>query len=172
VTIQYLFGILACSDHKEWAVRDCNAYMHKNNMVKIKDAMKIPGLAECLAELNEVGERGDLIVQRSNGDIEKGWSVVNTSYDCLIVNEKINEWTINMTNGTVQKYVPLRWFLDSRVPVSHEHVKRSIDVLTKGVYKNDYFKQLEHSMEAKDVVELPCIGKAILNGQVVRALFP
>ena len=175
VTIQQVFVIIACADHRPWAVRDCNAHMHKNKYVKFKDA-KTAGLAEFLAELKE--QEGEFLIQRSNGAREMGWKLVDDWANYLVFSDDQKEWTVHLTNDTVHKYIPIRWFLDPEVlaafsPDFCKHVNTAIDVLTKGVYLTDYEAQQKYCMQATEVEESAEVGLAVLpDGTVVRVLNP
>jgi len=173
-TVEHMIGIIACADHKAWAKRDCNAYMHKNKYVKFKDA-KDAGLAEFLDELKE--KEGEFLIQRSNGEKETGWKVLPEWANYLVYNDE-KGWTVHLTNDSVYKYVPISWFLDPEVllafsPDFCKHVNIAIDVLTKGVYLSDYEAQQKYCMKIHEVEESEGVGMAMLpDGRLVRVMNP
>ena len=152
----HLLGIRHCTAHSADAVRDCNAYKHREFIVSMEDARDHPVLAPFLTTLDD----GTIPIRRSSGVLEKGWKPNNGS--------KLDEqflrgcpergWMVPMTNGTLVKSVPLSEFADS---------KEAIKVLESGVYAEDA-KQVSSLIKAETALEPSGISLAYCEGRICR----
>ena len=169
VTIDHLFGIISCEDHYTWALRDCRTYMHINDIVLLRDAKK-NGLSSLLDELIE---KNTLFhVKRTSGLVETEWSLLDEAYDYPSLQKLDGKWSVHVTNGKVRKFVPLEEFV-VHGDLSPESVKNATDILDKGVYIDEYKKQISLAVEANHVTELGCVGTGIMpNGSLIRILGP
>ena len=176
VMIEYLFGILACDEHKAWALRDCKAYMHTQGIVRVRDAKDIAGLSEFLAILEKMD--GKIPVKRTSGVIDTDWSVISDWYEYPKMARIDGSWTIHLKNSQFRKHVELSGFLrdDSlgAFPPGFSHVvRRALDCLEKGVYAEEYAWQKRSSSEVTSVTEHPLITTAVMpNGTLVRVFSP
>ena len=44
VLIEYLYGMKVCKIHRPNAERDCRAYLYREKLVRVEDALKIPAV--------------------------------------------------------------------------------------------------------------------------------
>lgn len=171
--INHLFGIISCEAHRQWAVRDCNSYMHINGIVRLRDAQNIDGLSQVISEIIE--KNSLFHVTRTSGAVETGWKVVEDGCEYPMLQKVDGTWRIYLTNIAFRKFVPLDEFPKSSVfdPSFAELIKAAIDILNRGVYLADYEKQCRLAAEVSDVSEEPYVRTAIMpNGTVVRVLIP
>ena len=70
VLIEYLYGMKVCETHRANGERDCRAYLHRENLVRVEDALKIPAIKSFLDILKA---HPFITVQRTSGDIEDDW---------------------------------------------------------------------------------------------------
>jgi hypothetical protein len=172
VLIEYLFGILACDEHHEWALRDCKAYMHENGIVRLNDARTIAGISECLSYVKEMD--GRIPVRRTSGAMEYTWRMIDDwhEYSTLVCVE--GKWSIHLRNDQFRKHVPLTEFLRDDIAPSFpegfpQSIDRAIRVLEEGVYRNEHAKQKLCSAHTHEVSEHPLVGMAVMpNGTIVR----
>ena len=169
VTIDHLFGIISCDAHYDWALRDCRTFMHINGIVLLSDAKK-SGLSSLLDEL--ISKNNLFHVKRTSGVIEKEWSVLDEAYDYPSLQKLDDKWSVHVTNTKVRKFVPLEEFV-LHGDLSRDSVNEAIDILDKGVYIDEYEKQMSLAVEANHVTDLACVGTGMmLNGSLVRILSP
>jgi hypothetical protein len=144
----------------EWAIRDCNAYLHRTKSVNIRDAMKNPVISRVLNVL-----QSGISIMRSNGKIQGGWklnvsSTIEQQYMCYVE----NEWSVPLCteNEELNKNITLVSFMSPIIkeantfPVDfNEYIKSAIKVLDEGIYKEDYKEHmaLASSGSSKDVPE-------------------
>lgn len=171
-TLNYHFGIRYCSEHKTWAKRDSNAYLHETGYVKLHDALAHPALSPFLALL-----RAPTTIQRSNGAWETGWRLSTPREDpdeFSTLQREDGVWYIPMENveKTIIKNVRLPILFDRR----NEHLaSSSLDevrqLLDAGVYAADYAAVLAlpppHAIE-----ETPGVQPLLVDGVLVRAFVP
>jgi hypothetical protein len=176
VMIEYLFGILACDEHKSWALRDCKAYMHKQGIVRVRDAKDIAGLSEFLTMLHE--KDGTIPVKRTSGVIDTDWSVLFDWYEYPTIARINGNWSIRLRNTLFRKHVEISGFLREDClavfPAGFSDVvKKALECLDKGVYAEEHAWQKRCSAEVVEVNEHPLVGKAVMpNGTVVRVFSP
>jgi len=170
VTIDHLFGIISCDAHYDWALRDCRAYMHLNGIVLLRDAKKVDILSALIEEL--IAKNTLFHIKRTSGVIETDWSVVDEAYDYPSLQKLDDKWSVHVTNTKVRKFVPLEEFI-LYGDLSAEAVNAATDILDKGVYIDEYEKQMLLAVEANHVTEVACVGTGIMtNGSLVRILSP
>ena len=170
VSIAHLFGIISCEAHYGWALRDCRAYMHLNQIVLLRDAKNIDGLSSVVQEL--ISKNNLFHVKRTSGAIETGWTLVEEAFEYPSIQKLDGTWSVYTSNTKVRKYVPLEEFV-GHGDLSAESVKQATDILDRGVYLAEYEKQCLLAVEANNVTEHPNVGTAIMpNGSLVRVLIP
>jgi hypothetical protein len=171
-TLDYHFGIRYCREHKTWAKRDSNAYLHETGYVKLQDALAHPALSPFLARL-----KSPTTIQRSNGAWEAGWTLATPKEDLdsfPTLQKEDGVWHIPMENAdkAMVKRVRLPILFDGR----NEHLASSDAdairrLLDTGVYAADFAAVLalppSHPME-----ETPGVQHVLLNGAPVRAFIP
>ncbi len=167
VQVRYLFGILTCDEHYPWGIRDCSAYMHKHSLVRLSDAMEVPGLAEMLQMI--IDKNSIFPVVRTNGKVEVGWKVYDPTFECIRKNN--GEWYIPCVNrDMILKPVKLTNFLRPDIlplfPAEFpEMLAKALSALHAGVYA-----KFNQGLQPVDVVESPCVTVVQMpNGDIVRA---
>ena len=153
--VRYLFGILTCDEHYMFGLRDCNAYMHKYSLVRMSDAMEIPGIAEMLQMI--IDKNSIFPVVRGNGKIEVGWRVYYPAFECIKRNH--GEWYIPCVNAEMtRKPVKIKNFLSfpGFPPEFPAAVEKALAVLNAGVYA-------KYTNEPTDVSESPCVTVSASN---------
>jgi hypothetical protein len=144
--------------------------MHLNQIVLLRDAIKVDGLSSVLEEL--IGKNNAFHVKRTSGAIETGWIVVEEGFEYPTIQKLDDSWSVYLSNTKVRKFVPLEDFV-GHGDLSAEVVKQATDILDKGVYLAEYENQCLLSGEANHVTEHPSVASAIMpNGSVVRVLIP
>ena len=129
-------GIRTCAAHKPDAERDCNAHLHKTNLVRIKDART--ALAAFFAALPAT-----FAVERKNGTIDPGWSVPFDAYpERYLAKVRDVDWSIPANKGSgeeeITKAIRLTDFLKPALTIpglSADVIRQSIAILDAGVYK-------------------------------------
>jgi len=170
IRIEYLFGILTCNEHYLWGKRDCNSYMHISGIVHMKDAIQIPEISEFINMITVCNYMFPIV--RTSGILQTGWMLVEGMYESIT---RINNiWHIHLYNDIehIYKYIPITYFLENNViqmfPLDFsKYLVSTLRILEEGVYVKDFQKQ---PLNAKEVVDAPCISKIMVNGQVVRVL--
>lgn len=162
-----MFGIRHCENHKDAACRDIHAYYHETEQI----------------DMNDLRERADIdrfdnsvYIQRSNGDIDFGWTIRKSSMTFPLLMSKINgSWCLPMQNVSgLTKNVPLISFTTDELATMNtfaaNDIHRLIQILDDGVYKADYI--VVQQLEAKSIEEIAGISAVNVNGNVVRLFIP
>jgi len=131
-------GIRTCATHKPDAVRDCNAHMHKTNLVRLRDART--ALAEFFGKLPDT-----FAVERKNGTIDPGWRVPFDSHpERFLAKARDVDWSIPANKGSggeeITKAIRLTEFLKPALTIpglSAEIIRRTLALLDAGIYKAD-----------------------------------
>ena len=167
-TVMHLFGIKTCNEHIRLAKKDCEAYMHEMNIVKISDAVKMPVLKEFFEYLDEFP------VKRTSGLIENGWSILMNDAHISFFKET---WNIHVTNKRdIDKKIPISEFLNDEIieamsnPPPKELVERVIHILNEGVYKTSYMIYLSENQTK--YIDPPFVQTSLCDGKEVRVLVP
>ena len=160
-------GLKTCAIHNGWANRDCNAWMAKEQVVRLSDARRHPGLKPFL----EAAVEG-FSVRRSNGIVESGWTLqspIQFLYPPML-RLFAGEWHIPCSRGgEVDKMVPLSQFIEFGSEDMREAALTAIATLDAGIYSKDYADHMEYFQSGPDMVpELPEVGIADFEGQRVR----
>ena len=172
--IDYNFGIKSCDFHYTSAVRDCNAYLHRERFVPLHKAVKHPLLKPFFDLLPK-----QFPVLRSSGAVDLDWSV-NGGVFPYSLNISFNKgWSLPVKNkdGEICKYILLTDFLKPEIldlmPAGFDTVvSRAIANLEAGLYAEEqavYQRYLNDSSLA-DVPDIPEIKTVMLNGTQVRVL--
>lgn len=190
-TIEYLFGIHHCDIHKANAVRDCRAYMHSMQIVKMNDAMKndsFNSFVNCLESL-----KGGFPVKRTSGQIQNGWRIYFAKYpepSFIRYDSALTTWIVPVCTGDdnegtlIKKCIKFDDFLDYSIMGGvHQDlfynfdtiVKECIAVFEDGIYKEDYERFTKESALTNDscaVDDNPDIATGYFNGKKLRILIP
>ena len=173
-TLDYHFGIRYCGEHKTWAKRDSNAYLHETGYVKLRDALAHPELSSFLTLL-----KSPTTIRRSNGTWETGWTLATPSEErdqFPTLQKEDGVWHIPMENAdkAIMKKVRLPILFDSRnehLASPHADAEAVRRLLDAGVYAADYAAVLSlppsHPME-----ETPGVEHVLHEGVLVRAFVP
>ena len=178
VLIEYLFGMKVCETHRLNAERDCKAFLHRENLVRITDAFKVPALKRFLDIL---AAHPFITVQRTSGDIEDDWCFrEGTFYEPAFISQSLEgQWCIPTYCPRIKqnKNVPIIDFLRSEIngkmnlPVNWlAIIEDAIDTLVNGVYKAeaeayDYARNYD---ESEKIVETEGVATVIYEGRVER----
>ena len=160
-------GLKTCAIHNGWANRDCNAWMAKEQVVRLSDARRHPSLKPFLALLDE-----GFSVRRSSGLVESGWllqSPLHFLYPPML-RFYAGTWHIPCCNTSdVEKMVPLSQFIELGSEDMRESALAAMAVLEAGIYSKDYSEHMEYFQSGPDMVtELPEVAVAEYEGQRVR----
>lgn len=128
--IDYNFGLKHCNTHKPLAVRDCKAYMHRDGLVKISDAMKVPMLNEFIESL-----KSGVLIEPVTEYIQDFW-YVHTGDDWFnpqFIVKVDNVWSIPLINKqrTSSVVVPL-------TSINNHDVIAVIKFLDTGIYIDEH----------------------------------
>jgi len=145
------------------AVRDCKAYMHRDGIVKISDAMKVPILNEFIESYDS-----GFIIESATGEI---WTI-HTGDDWFnpqFILKVNGVWSIPIINKerTHLKVVPLVIFNNPDVHVA-------IQYLDAGVYiheNNEYEAKVNRDI-SPEIQDEPFIQTFTHNGVTVRMFIP
>lgn len=166
IQIERLFGLKACDIHKKSAIRDCNAYMHREKIVKFNDAVNNSIINELIKEL-----QNEFSIIRSNGNIESGWTLKKDYwYNTCQIRCIDNEWTIDCTNHAKKLEKPAKISDFKTIGISSEIVNNAIKVLNEGIYKNDQinFEYCSNNDMSLEYPEADCIYN--IPGTTIRFL--
>lgn len=171
-------GIVTCMEHRENALRDCKAYMHKKSMVHLKDFMENELASALIAALGD-----NLQIIRSNGDKQDGWQIEKVSYEYIPHLFKLpdGKWGIRLvkdpdTDQCVVKGYRLDGFLDNRLKHSQteglgELIMGVTKLLDEGFYKSNADAQANRTLRIPD--PYPPFNLAITSrGEVGRIYDP
>jgi hypothetical protein len=178
VVVEHLFGMKVCETHRLNAERDCKAFLHRENLVRVKDAMTVEPLKRFLDIL---AAQPFITVQRTNGEIEEDWSLRTGNYfDPAFLSRNLEmKWGVptycRRTNQ--QKTVPIINFLrpeiNGKMNLSadwHAIVEDAIDALVDGVYRADAeaYDYARNHDESEKIVETEGVATVIYEGRIER----
>jgi hypothetical protein len=146
--VSYLYGLKSCDLHHAAAKRDCNAWLQKENCVRLTDARKHPIVGKFLDLLDT-----PFSVQRSSGVLEEGWQLQpGWARDPALIRVVEGDWTVHCVlydgGEQITKYERIENFLGLG-----EIVLQSLAVLEAGFYMADYTAHMEFFQPGNDVVE-------------------
>ena len=177
VEIEYNFGIKACDNHKEAAIRDCNAYQHRMKFISLRQATTHPKLKpffDCLPST--------FPVKRTSGLIEDDWTLnlgVFPITEYLGFDKIKDGWVIPVMKKSagICKKILLSDFIQpeilAKLPVDFStKLGDFIVILNHGVYAEDnaIYEKIMNDPNLADVPDIPEIHTVLLNGVPVRAL--
>jgi hypothetical protein len=171
--LYHLFGIKHCDNHVINAIRDCNAYQHRENLL-VMDKMKNPEILKFIDLLDRLPE--GFSVERSNGEIQTGWKInKGYFYEPAFITKINGYWTIPCTNGETYKNVKLINFIRN-IPIENilKIVEDIIDILDEGVYKKDQedYEKVFNVDTSVHYEDGEIIKYILYEGQICRAILP
>jgi len=173
--ISHCLGLKACCKCYGSAIRDSNAFMHREGLVPLKYAMKH-------AELSKFTEAllPSFPVRRSNGFIEGGWSLY-AGYSripkFIVYDAHSQNWLIPVNKGELSKSIRIDEFLKGDIlyslPIGMKGIiENTIAVLDRGVYLAD--SNLHNSVvnirAPMTIPEISNIEHCMIDGVVGRVL--
>lgn len=176
VQIEHMFGLKVCDSHVANAKRDCNAWLHEKNLVRFKDARKIPVIEKFLAAL----EIGEFSVERSDLTIQPGWNLKkdNSSWDPAFFTCPDGKWCVPVYNHELTKIVPIVKFLNPDLfkapPDFQSVVEGTLDCLLEGIYRKDH-EEFQKALELDrigSVREIEDIAHILHEGVATRIFVP
>ena len=172
-TLYHLFGIKHCDNHVTNAIRDCNAYQHRENLL-VMDKIKNPEILKFIDSLDGLPE--GFSVERSNGEIQTGWKInKGYFYEPAFITKINGYWTIPCTNGETYKNVKLINFI-CFVPIENisKIVEDIIDILNEGIYKKDQeeYEKVFNVDTSVHYEDGEIIKYILYEGQICRAILP
>uniref|UniRef100_A0A6C0KW42 Uncharacterized protein n=1 Tax=viral metagenome TaxID=1070528 RepID=A0A6C0KW42_9ZZZZ len=160
-------GLKTCTHHSGWANRDCNAWLAKEQVVRLSDARRHPGLKPFVEEADK-----GFSVRRTSGVIESGWTLQTPIVFLYppMVRYSAGEWHLPCrTTNDVEKMVPLSQFIDLGSEDMREFALTAKGILDAGIYSKDYADHMEYFQSGIDMVaELPEVSMAEFEGELLR----
>ena len=182
-TIDRLTGIKYCGVHKEAAIRDCNAYLHRIGSVRIEDAFKHPVLSKFILVLKD---NSTFPVIRTDGSLDTDWSLETDSwYNPTFISRNENKWSVPVKNPKgLSKYVPIIKFLNPEIcgrmllPNGLDGwskiIDEALDQLIDGVYRADQetYERIFNADYNDPIPEMEGTVFMNYNGYNARILLP
>ena len=178
VLIEHLFGMKVCNNHRKTAERDCCAYLHRENLVQVRDAFKVPALKWFLDIL---AAHPRLAVQRTSGEIEEDWCFRegHRFEPAFLSKNAEGRWGVPMycrqtnQNKTVPIINFLRPDLNGKMMLPEDWQSIVEDVITclvDGVYKADAeaYDYARNQDDSETIVETDGVAAVIYEGRVER----
>jgi len=182
VLIERLFGLKVCGAHKPNAIRDCKAYLHTNNMVRLEDAFKHPVVGKFLSVLQEMDT---FKVERSDLSIQPGWRLRddNSIMKPAFLQGANGRWLVPAMLGvypnTIDKNVPIINFLNPDIcaentPEFRTLIEDTIDCLKEGIYKQEFeeFQKAKEQDRVGSIAELQGVAEIMYEGAPARIYIP
>ena len=178
VVIEHLYGMKVCDNHSQNAKRDCRAYLHRENLVRIKDAFKVPAL-KCFLDI--LAAHPHLAVQRTSGEIEEDWCFrEGRHYDPAFLSKSAEgRWGVPMRcpRTNLNKTVPIINFLRDDITTKmmlpadwFTIIENTLDCLEEGIYKADAeaYEAARNHDDSETIVETAGVTAVIYEGRVER----
>jgi hypothetical protein len=178
VLIDWLFGIKVCEVHREKGERDCRAYLYRQNLVRIKDAMAFPIIKRFLDIL---AGHPLLRVERTNGSIEDDWCLRLGTYmeAAFFSYSSADRWGIPMycKRINMNKTVPVINFLRSDLTTGmvlpadwNAIIEGVLDCLVNGIYKADAeaYDYARNHDDSEKIMETSGVATVIYEGRLER----
>lgn len=173
VEVDRMFGLKTCKDHVDRANRDCKAFMHKNKIVQIRDAIKDQNIKNLFDYLGS-----NIKVIRSNGNIDDGWKINIRNCDHIpYIKCYKGSWSIMLEkeNGfdSIVKNVNIESFLNPELKYAEDNnfkilIEKAISSLDGGLYIEHFISQPKPNEYYDD----DCIVNTVFKGRPVRMYIP
>jgi len=176
VLVDWRFGMKVCEIHRPNAERDCRAYLHRQNFVRIEDAMEITALKKFLDVL---AAHPLLRVERTNGTIDEDWSLRIGNIMEPAFFSKGERWGVPMFCKRINqnKTVPIINFLRPELTTGmvlpadwHAVIEGAIDILKEGVYKAEAeaYDYARNHDDSETIAETVGVATIIYEGREER----
>ena len=176
VLVDWRFGMKVCEIHRPNAERDCRAYLHRQNFVRIEDAMEIPALKKFLDVL---AAHPLLRVERTNGTIDEDWSLRIGNIMEPAFFSKGERWGVPMYCKRINqnKTVPIINFLRPELTTGmvlpadwSAIVDGVLDILADGVYKAEAeaYDYARNHDDSETIAETAGVATIIYEGREER----
>ena len=178
VLIEYSFGIKVCKIHRQRGERDCRAYLHRSNFVRIEDAMKIPALK---AFLDILEAHPHVTVERTNGLLENDWSFRKGNHfePAFFSKSAEQRWGVPLycKRINMNKTAPIINFLRPEINAGmtlpenwSSIIEAAIDTLAAGVYQSDAeaYDYARNHDDSETITETAGVAGIIYNGREER----
>jgi len=188
-SIYWLFGLKACPIHTQAAIRDCNAYLHEEKMVKIEDALRHPVLSRFLISLLKLPNGFPVI--RTSGEVQPGWTLDRgfSPHNEKFIIHHDGEWSIpailvSPDANTAKNLMRCTPIYNLKLPHIYEQIKNDLPIdflkllddavfcLLEGIYVNE-FEEVEQIRAYKGQEIHPNIPQAenvLYEGRVVQVI--
>jgi hypothetical protein len=189
-SIYWLFGLKACPTHTQAAIRDCNAYLHEEKMVKIEDALRHPVLGRFLISLLKL--QNGFPVIRTSGEVQPGWSLDRgfSPHNEKFIIHYDGEWSIpailvspdnNNITKNLMRCTPIANF---KLPHIYEQIKKDLPIdflkllddalfcLVEGIYINE-FEEVQNirSHQGQEIhPNIPQTENVLFEGRIVQVI--
>jgi hypothetical protein len=164
------FGIRHCPNHKAWAIRDCNAYLHSLERIPVYASKNNPVLQAFV----DILTNNSIHVLRTSGVYEPGWRLYTGVYHGRVAYiQRLNHttWCIPMihTASLSYKHVPIESLLceENADLITRDQVTAILAILNYGVYKDDFDEHEKAKLSSNDSIEVnetPNIVAAFVEG--------
>jgi hypothetical protein len=167
-----------CATHGPNAERDCRAYLHRQSLVRIGDAIKLPILRKFLDVL---ASHPQIRIERSSGEIEDDWSFRAGSFlePAFFSLSSSKRWCVPMYNKrlNLNKSVPIISFLQTEINTGMNLpadwsaiIEEVIDTLTAGVYasESDAYEYARNYDESERIAETMGVATIVYEGHEER----
>ena len=177
-TIWDNFGIKTCNVHYPLSVRDCKAYMHRENIVSVRD------IKDCV-ELEHLHDiiLAEFPIKRSSGLIDDGWSLNLEDYGEIMSYHDSNNWIIPIKRA-ISGHIRRIYICDLMIPEILKKVPPNfetkfhqfVEIINRGIYKSDndrYLALVDNNIPINTYAEDRLVGIGICinsNGNVGRIL--
>ena len=171
--VDYNFGIKSCDFHYTSAVRDCNAFMHREKIVPLERALSHPLLKPFFDLLPK-----KFPVLRTSGVVELDWTLNGGVYPYSENLSCSSNWGLPVRSGDVKKQILFTDFLKPEIsplmPAGFDkEVAKVLLSLNDGIYAKDQaiYQSYINDTSLADVPDIPEIKTVMYNGLPVRVLF-
>ena len=171
--VDYNFGIKSCDYHYSTAVRDCNAYLHREKIVPVDRALKHPKRVSFFDNLPKT-----FPVLRSSGVVELDWALNEGNYPYIEnLSYTTDSWSLPVRSriGDIRKQILLTDFLKPQIRVLmpegfDEEVNKANSILNSGLYseENALYQTYINDSSLADVPDIREIKTILFNGMSVR----
>jgi len=186
--LTWMFGLKACPDHIHAAIRDLNAYLHEQKMVRIQDAVRHPDVGKFLISLMQLP--AGFPVLRTSGEIQPGWKLNEGElHKDEFVRFYDGEWKLPVIwlspdddiNKSIVKYTPI---INFKLPGIYDQIKNNVPpdflkaiddtftILIEGFYIED-FQEVERIRAHGGQEHYPNIPEAenvLYEGRIVQVI--
>ena len=186
--LTWMFGLKACPDHIQAAIRDLNAYLHEQKMVRIQDALRHPDIGKFLISLMQLPSGFPVV--RTSGEIQPGWTLNEGElHKDEFLRFHDGEWKLPViwlspdgdSTKSIVKYTPI---INFKLPGIYDQIKNNVPpdflkaiddtftILIEGFYIED-FQEVERIRAHGGQEHYPNIPEAenvLYEGRIVQVI--